>query len=133
MTDSKNISHYVEGDLSIADTLKVCTPEQLASMALDQGGYLQVNRTNLSRLVERFQKKELTSNAIKEWASFVRRGYFRSIKGDAVKPVPIAYEARFEELIADVVARLDEIGDKVDGTITDEELGRIASSLKNPL
>lgn len=56
-----------------------------------------------------------------QWASFIRRGYFENQpSGRGGKPLEIDYDSAYEDAIAEVVSRLDEIGDVVDGDVPDE-------------
>lgn len=59
----------------------------------------------------------------------MRRGYFDS-SGQALRPVQIEYESDSEDLIAEIISRLDELGDTVDGSIGDEELDRLLKSFE---
>jgi len=74
------------------------------------------------------QRQEISPQLAQAWASFVRRGYVGNKDGQdsslstAVKPLTIVYDPKNEEQIVEVLSRLDEIGDLIDGTVTDDEL-----------
>ncbi len=63
-----------------------------------------------------------TPEQAQEWASFVRRGYVAGRSERPVRPLAIDYDDACEEEIAAVVARLDEIGDVVDGEVSASEI-----------
>jgi len=67
---------------------------------------------------------------VQQWASFVRRGYIVGAKTSAVEPINIDYEVSHEEQIAEIVSRLDGIGDIVDGNISDDELAAMIHTLQ---
>jgi hypothetical protein len=79
-------------------------------------------------LSRRLQRGEVTGGDAQRWASFVRRGF---IAGDGsrlpVTPLLIDYEPEHEDAIVEVIGRLDEIGDVIDGEVPDDE--EIASLL----
>lgn len=60
--------------------------------------------------------------SIQAWASFMRRGYIgRPVGNGALTPLDIGFEAAWDEKLADVIARLDEIGDSIDGEVSASE------------
>jgi hypothetical protein len=63
------------------------------------------------------------------WASFVRRGYLAGGSGP-VRPIAVEHETEADDVIVEVIARLDQIGDQVDGTPpTADELDAMIASL----
>ena len=62
-----------------------------------------------------------TAKDVQMWASFVRRGYVSQRTVGEVSPTAIAYDTDDEALIAEIVGRFDEIGEKIDGEIDDNE------------
>jgi hypothetical protein len=54
---------------------------------------------------------------LQHWASFVKRGYVGGLLGP-IRPMDIEYELDQEETIAEIVGRMDELGDIVDGEIS---------------
>lgn len=89
-----------------------------ASAALPR---LTISRTALVRLLTVWSSGRSTADEVQRWASFVRRGYCSGQTSYALHPVDIAYDPRDEELIVEIVGRLDEIGDGVDGDIDEGE------------
>ena len=51
---------------------------------------------------------------VQGWASFVRRGHLPGVAGP-IKPIEIDYDLCAEDQIAEIISRLDEIGDVIDG------------------
>jgi hypothetical protein len=63
-------------------------------------------------------RRSIDGVVAQRWASFVRRGYFEGRRqSGSIKPLVIEYEPRHEEVIAEIVSRLDQIGDRVDGEL----------------
>lgn len=74
--------------------------------------------------------REVTPEQAQAWASFVRRGFIPvSAKDQSVPQIYIAYQEDHLDSIVDAVARLDELGDIIDGTISDSELQSLIGSL----
>jgi hypothetical protein len=130
MTQLANrILSYVNGDLEAYAELKRHPQDELVASMASARIPLQVTATSLRTLLARYRTKEVDPESLQQWASFIRRGYFPSKSSEAVKPIPIAYEAEFDEPIADTVSRLDEIGDSVDGALTEEEVSEFQQAL----
>ena len=64
-------------------------------------------------------------------ASFVRRGYIQVAGGGPAQPLAIEYEKNSEEVIVEVIAKLDEIGDTIDGYVSNSEALELMRSLEN--
>jgi len=59
----------------------------------------------------------------------MRRGYVAGAQAGPISSIAIDFEAPFEQAIADVISRLDELGDSIDGVIGDEDLQDMLRSL----
>ena len=67
------------------------------------------------------RRGRITESAAQAWASFVRRGYLEGGDLAPVRPIRIAYESEYEDAIVEAIARLDELGDEIDGEISPSE------------
>jgi hypothetical protein len=115
------VKSVVAGDVAgITDLLAV--PQ---SRLLDEvrNVELVLDRESLARVLHRLEDHQIDPTQVQRWASFVRRGYFSGQSGERIKPIMIEYEQSYEDEIADIVSRLDEIGDVIDGApLNDEEI-----------
>ena len=60
----------------------------------------------------------------------MRRGYLvDGRRGEPARPIDIDYEAGAEKALVEVLARLDEIGDVVDGQVNSDEIQEMLQSL----
>jgi hypothetical protein len=66
---------------------------------------------------------------VQRWASFVRRGYVAGQERGPVQPIKIEYEAEAEDELAEIIARLDELGDRIDGQIDSREIDGMLHTL----
>ena len=82
------------------------------------------------------QQQQVPPYLVQQWASFVRRGYFANPDGQPgpatqpIAPIDIEYDLSFEDQIAEIISRLDEIGDLIDGEVTDAEIAIMLQSLE---
>lgn len=113
----------VEGDLSALGVVLVA--DHAAIRDASEGAELVVGPSAVCGVLRAFRAGEASAGQVQSWASFVRRGYVAGREAGAVSPVDLAYEGDREEAIAQVVARLDELGDAIDGIITAEEINQL--------
>ena len=98
---------------------------QLPVLILGPDGVLAV--------LEALEQQTAATPLIQRWASFVSRGYLANggTQGwEPIKPLDIPYVVAAEDQIIEVLARLNELGDIVDGTIDTDELHELVASLQ---
>jgi hypothetical protein len=71
---------------------------------------------------------------VSKWAFFVKHGYFGYWAEGEVNLIQperllINYENEHEDKITDIISRLDEMGDEIDGIVTKNEIEEFISSL----
>ncbi|MCB4771215.1 hypothetical protein LGR54_21630 [Ancylobacter sp. Lp-2] len=82
---------------------------------------LSVSRAALVRVLREWRCGAYNDENVQQWASFIRRGYVAGRNKGAIHPIVIEYDANDEELIARIIGRLDDIGDRIDGFIDKNE------------
>lgn len=110
---SAALERVAAGDLAALREVLSTPHEQL--LAESAGLDLVVTRDSLALVLRTLDQLQGDPAEAQQWASFVRRGYVAGEPNVPITPVAIAYEASYEELIAEAVGRLDEIGDVIDG------------------
>lgn len=85
----------------------------------------------LVNVLRQMKSEEFDANTIQRWASFIRRGYIPNSSLGSTKPRLVEYDRDAEGIIIDIIGRLDEIGDSIDGKICKEELDMMISKLLN--
>jgi len=118
---SSDLVTTIEGDMTHLDTV-LTTPHHLLEETAGQLPPLVVTRRALVRVIESLMRGETPPDRAQRWASFVRRGYAPQSRGTPIKPLEIVYDPHDEDCIVQVVSRLDEIGDTVNGVVTRAEL-----------
>jgi hypothetical protein len=114
------LTAVLAGDLSHLST--VLAAEQVELKAAASGlPFLSISRSSLRRVIADWRSGAHRAADVQRWASFVRRGYVAGTRTGAVYPIDIEYEADREDVIAEIVSRLDEIGDLIDGCIGETE------------
>jgi hypothetical protein len=124
----RSITFVLAGDAAAARDLKACSQDQLLA-AQARLGPLLLTRSAVRRVIDALRTAAITPEVAQEWASFVRRGYIAQAVAAPVRPLEIEFDPTDEDKIADSVARLDEIGDVVDGEIDAAELTELTRQL----
>jgi hypothetical protein len=91
---------------------------------------LVLTKNDLLRVLASLRDGHSSPDLIQQWASFVRRGYVADTSQGPVRPIAIDYEPSQTEAIVEIVARLDELGDTIDGAISKSELHDMIASLQ---
>ena len=111
----------VEGDS--AAFARVCAlPHAHLLAARRDLAVLTLTTSAVWRVLRALQQHTLTPSQAQAWASFVRRGYVAGQSVGPIQPLTIAYADADEDVIADAIARLDELGDTIDGMLTPTDL-----------
>jgi hypothetical protein len=125
--DSKNamtqaLVAVLQGDPAAMDVLLSSEHKDLQAAATAVGQPALVTSSAAVRVLRGLLDNSWTPAQAQAWASFVRRGYVASRSVHPLRPLAINFDDAAEEEIAEVVSRLDEIGDLVDGDLTNGEI-----------
>jgi hypothetical protein len=96
-------------------------PHHALLTAQAQALALILRRPALHHVLVTLSHDRRATQLIQRWASFVRRGYIGPVNVP-IAPLDITYDAAHEDTMVDIISRLDELGDLIDGTIDDAEL-----------
>ena len=126
-TDRAAILHAaVDGDLDAVRTVRAWSHDELRAVA-------SVMTLCLSPATVVSVLKQLDSGAppseIQLWASFVLHGFAEGVGRGPIRPIDIEFDEATERQIVEAIARLDEIGDLVDGEVTRDEIRDLIASL----
>lgn len=129
----QELSNAVHGDLQAFSLLlkqEHATLRNCRAML----GELVVTPADVRKVLLRFQQEQVSPELVQQWASFLRRGITANEGGEPmvrqpVKSIDIEYEPKFEDAIVEVISRLDEIGDLIDGEVTPGEIETRLSTL----
>jgi hypothetical protein len=122
------IAGIVAGDLNCLAVVLSASHRALSDAAAKLPPLL-VSRSTLTKVLEDWHRGLFSAQDIQKWASFVRRGYVSGGAFGATRPIPIEYDAEDEALIVDIISRLDEIGDQIDGHIDAREVEEMLRAL----
>ena len=118
---AQDLVKAVHGDLEAFSFVQEQPPAAIQACR-DSLPELVLPHNGIRKVLTELQRKHISPEQAQRWASFVRRGYIAGTQNGPVLPIDIDYEDSHEEQIAAAVARLDEIGDLIDGEISDDEL-----------
>ncbi|MFD7073105.1 hypothetical protein ACFV9G_02750 [Nocardioides sp. NPDC059952] len=98
------------------------THEEVLAAADALGTPLVVPRTAAVSLIRGLIDGVHRPESVQAWASFVSAGFVANRSPGPIRPVEIDFEEAWEDAISEAVSRLDEIGDVLDGEVSEGEL-----------
>ncbi|MCP4102542.1 MAG: hypothetical protein GY750_14150 [Lentisphaerae bacterium] len=110
------------GDPHAIPILASLDHEDLRAAAAEAVEPAVVERASVVRVLGGLRDRTWPPERVQAWASFVRRGYISNRNEHPLRPLRIDYDDAYEDEISTVVARLDEIGDLVDGEVSSGEI-----------
>jgi hypothetical protein len=130
-TLGSDVAAVVAGDVNRLSAVMAAKHSQLLHAAAELR-QLSVSRSALTRVLTTWRSGHCTADDVQNWASFVRRGYVAgtSVEG-GIRQIDIDYDASDEDLIVEIIARFDEIGDLIDGHIDDNEQQEMLRALQD--
>jgi hypothetical protein len=123
------IAAVVEGDLNGLATVRAASHRELSDAAAKLPKVF-VSGSALARVLENWRRGLVADEDVQRWASFIRRGYVSGGTSGEIHPIEIEYDANDEALIVEIIGRLDEIGDRVDGSVDAREQEEMLRALR---
>ena len=123
------IARIISGDVTCIGLL-VNQIDLVRAAAAMQDHELMVKPSAVKHVLTALLQREINPDQAQLWASFVRRGYI-STGEKTVTAIDISYQREYEDAIACAISRLDELGDIIDGTISDNELRELIDGLSS--
>jgi hypothetical protein len=123
------VARVVGGDAAAVATLRSGTHAELVD-AYAAAGPQVLRPAAVVRVLEALRSEEISPSQAQDWASFVRWGSLSGSGPESRADVEIEYDPGYETVVADAVARLDELGDIVHGTITPAEMEQLIARLR---
>ncbi len=118
---TNDLLNFIKGDISKVSIFANTNHYELIKL-FNKLPTIILTRKNIITVLENFRNENVSEEDVQKWASFIRRGYFSSNDKTPTKPIDIDYENEHEEIIIEAIARLDEIGDLIDGHISEKEI-----------
>lgn len=111
----------IQGNVSIIKKLKLLDHEKIRNL-FKKVAPIIMTKQYIYNALQNFKNGKSKQSDLQEWASFIRRGYLPSPKSTSISPLKIDYQREDEDVIVEVIAKLDQIGDKVDGKISKSDV-----------
>jgi hypothetical protein len=89
---------------------------------------LVLTRDGLGNVLLALERGDVPAGLVNSWACFIRRGYVPGGSGP-IRPLQVDYDPAAEDLISEIVGRLSELGDSIDGEISPQELAGMILAL----
>jgi hypothetical protein len=124
------LEKIVSGDLSSFQVL-LTQPHESIVKCRSQLKTLKLTKDSVIRVLDALKRRAVSEESVQMWASFVRRGYVASRRAMPVSPIDIEFDALDEARISDAIARLDELGDAIEGVLSADEIDGLLTSLRD--
>ena len=121
------VEKLLTGDLSSAQVVYGLPHDALEDEFF--GVHLVLQAAAVTRVLYGMLSDNISGDDAQLWASFVRRGFAASADQGPIRPLRIDYEEKHEDAIVEAIARLDEIGDLIDGNIGRSEIADLIDGL----
>jgi hypothetical protein len=121
-----HLDEVISGQLDHLDALRQQDWRDVLRAAASRRLVLQAGA--VVRVLRSLGRPETDARLVQAWASFMRRGYFEG-SPPPITPIEIDFDESRDEAIAEAVARLDELGDAVDGTLSAGQAGNLVKRL----
>lgn len=118
----RNLKELVEGDLTHLQTI-LSTPHVNLLEARKHMTIMCLQKSALVKVLTSLKEHRTSSTQVQQWASLMRRGYVGcNNRSSPIVPMEIDYSTNAENVIVDVLERLDELGDVVEGTLNPTDI-----------
>jgi hypothetical protein len=124
------LRRVVEGDLNAFVSLLSTNPPG-AEKLIEADVTFVLTAPAVKRVLLAVQRNTFPQELIRQWGTFMRFGLYGGDRGPR-KSLSIDFDASYEAPISDAVCRLSELGDPVDGEISDEVMAKLLQALEGP-
>ena len=122
---SDHLRNAIQGDLSALDALKAQPFSETAKAAAQLSGNERTLRKQaVLKVLTYLRSRPESSGIVQAWASFMKRGYISS--AGPIRAISIPFE---DDGVGEVVSRLEELGDEIDGVISEAELSSLIKAM----
>jgi hypothetical protein len=132
MTAATALRDALSGVPAAVDELESAAPEEIAQAVHDQT--LLLRASAVESVIQQYATHRQPAASVQRWAALLRWGFVSSTAGGTRRSLgvelDIEYEAEYEDAINEALARLDELGDIIDGEISDSEAFDLIRALR---
>ena len=125
---AQDVVRSVGGDITAFEILKR-NPRRLTQLFGSSVPNLVVTSDAVGDVLRALRDRRVSPQQAQQWASFIRRGYLTGANDGPLRPLSIEYDPEHEDVIVEILSRLDELGDVVDGHVSDDELSTMLGEL----
>ncbi len=129
-TSSRTVQQLLGGDVALISGIRAVPHDELVQGLA--GRPLMLTEHAVTKVLRDLRAGRVEPGDVQQWASFVRRGYAPGAGRGPIQPLDIEYAPEFEDAIVEALARLDEIGDVVDGHLGPTEIDELLGPLEGP-
>jgi hypothetical protein len=90
---------------------------------------LELSAAAVVRVLTEHEQGLIADADAQRWAEFMRHGYLRQQHAGPIRELEIDFDAQAEDAIVEALARLDELGDLIDGELRPGEAAELRAAL----
>jgi hypothetical protein len=128
MKAERALAQVLGGDVRAMDEIEGLTSVQLSDAS--KNVELLVRPEAVARVIAQYDSGRASAEDAQRWASFIRWGHPATREKGPITPLDIEYEAEYEDAIVEAIARLDELGDLIDGELREGEAAELTCALQ---
>jgi hypothetical protein len=125
----EDLLRVLGGDVAALAGLKADSADEALQVTRDLRPC--VSAAIVSQVLSAFDREEISASETQAWASFMQHGNV-SIPRWRFTYVDIEWESAKEKEIAEALARMEELGDLIDGEISHAEAADLIAALRRP-
>jgi hypothetical protein len=121
----------VSGDVTAVVDVERAAHQQLVDAVRQADGPLVLSRDAVASVVRRYADGQISEAEAQRWAALMRRGYVSDSSSTLTAQIEIEYDLQHESAIVEALARLDELGDIIDGELRPGEAAELLRALED--
>lgn len=128
VTERALLSDLLAGRLDALPEVESWSHDRLVQVAADLE--LKLGPTAVADVIAGYEQGRFPMTSVQTWASLMLRGFIPGRSGGPIEPIHIEYDESHEAAIVEVLSRLTELGDVIDGELRPGESGELVSALR---
>lgn len=117
----------LQGDIKLFKKIFSKPHESIYYLAKDLPTII-VTGSAVKNVLEKLRDREFSPEIINLWASFLFHGVCGKIGSEFMEEIDVEYECKYADEISEAISRLEDLGDLIDGTISNQEVTSLINS-----
>jgi hypothetical protein len=123
------LSRALSGDATALDGID--DPSGLLEPHSVRAPSLRLSSGAVAAVLKDYVAGRISETEAQRWAALMRWGHLPSASREPIRPLDIEFDPTKEDAIVECLARLDELGDVIDGRLRDGEAEELLRALRS--